>query len=58
MPLKVMEMHHGKSWKSHGILFLNLSGNPGLICGCSEVVTVVDRKKAVIIYLLCNKTAG
>ena len=21
---------HGKSWKNHGIVFLNFSGNPGL----------------------------
>ena len=23
-------LHHGKSWKNHGILFLNFCGNPGL----------------------------
>ena len=26
---KLIHFHHGKSWKSHGILFLNLCGNPG-----------------------------
>ena len=23
---------HGKSWKNHGIVFLNFCGNPGLYC--------------------------
>ena len=28
---KLIHFHHGKSWKSHGILFLNLCGNPVIL---------------------------
>ena len=28
---KWIHFHHGRSWKSHGILFLNLCGNPDIV---------------------------
>ena len=39
---KLIHFHHGKSWKSHGILFLNLCGNPA--SRSSIVYTLVKGK--------------
>ena len=39
----------GKSWKNHGIVFLNFCGNPGK---CNAVTSIVSRQ-----YFATNKVS-
>ena len=34
---------HGKSWKNHGIVFLNFCGNPGCTCYIKNLVAGGNR---------------
>ena len=46
---------HGKSWKNHGIVFLNFCGNPGYfntyICNAS-MIKQVQQQQAVVPFCL------